>query len=232
MIKDRTKLLCLIIFLASVITTSAADWVQKSERDGIRVYTRLIEGSNIQEFKGETVVNCNIKQVNAIVDNVPNLENWMADTGTNYVLDTFNSHPDGNKELFLFNISTTPFGIAYRCGVFYSKITVTEKMITRTVELAPDSQLTPAAKNALNTFYTKLPLNKNGRLLKKSALNEMVRFTEMHGLWTFEKLGESRTKVSWSVKLNPGGYIPSAFANATAKNNPYNTLKGLITQIR
>lgn len=232
MLRKSFYVSAVILALISTLPVYSSEWVAESDKDGIKVYTRAVEGSNVREFKGETIVNYNYKKINEILNDIPNLENWMADAGTNCLLDTLNVQSDGSKEIYMFSITTTPFGVAYRCGLFYSKITVTENQITRTVELANDSQLKGEAKSRLSSFLSTLPIKKNGTTLEKSNPSQMVYFSEMKGLWTFDKLSETQTKITWTVKTNPGGSIPITLANSTTKSNPYKTLMGLKTQIK
>jgi hypothetical protein len=218
--------------LIAAVPAFASDWVQESDQDGIKVFTRPIAGSNIKEFKGEAVINANFKKINAVVDNIPNLERWMADTGTNELLDQYNVQPSGSKELFLYNITTTPFGVAYRYSIVYSKVTVTNTSIVRTIELSPESRLTPVALTKLKAVESALPLKKGKKVLDKSVKKQMVCVAELNGEWIFEKINENQTKVTYRIKTNPGGSIPTSLANSTAKSMPYNTIKGLIGQLK
>ena len=227
------RLLLSMLFVTAVAVPSfSADWTLENDKDGIKVYTRPIAGSNIKEFKGEAVINANFKKLNAIVDNVPNLENWMADTGTNVLLDTVNAQANGSKELYLYNITTTPMGVAYRYSVVYSKVTVNENKIVRSIELCPSSKLTPAAAAKLQSVESSLPIKKKGKTLSKSVKSDMVRVSELSGEWIFEKIHDNQTKVTYRIKTNPGGSIPTTLANNTAKSMPYNTIKGLMGQAR
>lgn len=222
----------LMLVAAVLMPVMAADWTLEDDKDGIKVYTRPTPGSPIKEFKGETIINANYKKLNAIVDNIANLENWMADTGTNVLLDVYNTQPNGSKELALYNITTTPFGVAYRYSIVYSKVTVTDSKITRTMELIPASKLSAAGMAKLQATEAALPVRKNGKVLSKSAKNEMVAVSELNGEWIFEKINDNQTKVTYRVKTNPGGSIPTSIANSTAKGMPYKTLKGLLSQLR
>lgn len=232
MLKKVLSVFAMLVLYSVGLTLNAADWVAENEKDGIKVYTRIIEGSSVKEFKGETVVNANYKAVNTIIDDVAKLDNWMADTGDNFVVYTFNVKPNGSKEMYLVNITTAPMGVSYRYSLVYSKVVVTDQQIIRTIELTQPSQLPAAARQVYDAYIARLPITKNGSVLSKSKINEMVAVAELNGKWIIDKIDENHTRVTYTVKVNPGGYIPLSLVNAATKSNPYKTLKGLKTQIK
>jgi len=62
-----------IIFNAS----SGQKWDLKTDKDGVKVYTRGIEGSNFKEFKGEIIAKSNMASIIAIIDSVSAYPKWM-----------------------------------------------------------------------------------------------------------------------------------------------------------
>ena len=59
-----------------------------------------------------------------------------------------------------------------------------------------------------------------------------MRIPYLSGYWLLEKQGANRTKVTYQVHADPGGSIPHWLANATAVNNPYETLKNMKKQLK
>jgi hypothetical protein len=54
-------------------------WVQKKDKDGIKVFVRTVEGSDFKEFMGVAVLDASPEKINSIVGDVPNQVNWMCD---------------------------------------------------------------------------------------------------------------------------------------------------------
>ena len=48
----------------------------------------------------------------------------------------------------------------------------------------------------------------------------LVRMTEMRSLWTFQRISESETEVTFQQRSNPGGAIPSWLANTMVTAMP------------
>lgn len=54
-------------------------WIQKKDKDGIKVFVRKVEGIQFKEFLGVTVMDTTPEKLNAIISDVPNQVNWMCD---------------------------------------------------------------------------------------------------------------------------------------------------------
>ena len=59
----------------------------------------------------------------------------------------------------------------------------------------------------------------------------VVRIPYLDGFWLLEKIDDNKTKVTYQVHADPGGTIPAWLANATAVNNPYETLRNMRVNI-
>ncbi|MBN2158578.1 MAG: hypothetical protein JW807_04215 [Spirochaetes bacterium] len=54
-------------------------WVQKKDKDGIKVFVRNVEGIEFKEFLGVMTIDVPIEAVDRLMKNVPNQVNWMCD---------------------------------------------------------------------------------------------------------------------------------------------------------
>jgi hypothetical protein len=54
-----------------------------------------------------------------------------------------------------------------------------------------------------------------------------VRMTEMKGYYILDYIDREHTKVSYIVKANPGGSLPSSIVNSSSQDIPFETLKGI-----
>jgi ribosome-associated toxin RatA of RatAB toxin-antitoxin module len=78
------KLLYLLIFALAILFTptevySQEQWELKKDADGIKVYTRLAEGSSIKEFKAITTLPVAASQILAVLKDVEKYPLWIED---------------------------------------------------------------------------------------------------------------------------------------------------------
>ena len=80
------------IFIIAILLLSFApvdqekDWKLKKEADGISVYTRDVEGSNIKEFKATAYIASSQKTALDILFDIPNYPRWIEDVKYSEVL--------------------------------------------------------------------------------------------------------------------------------------------------
>jgi len=60
----------------------------------------------------------------------------------------------------------------------------------------------------------------------------IVRVRSARGFWIFRPVNTSTTDVTYQMHIDPGGQVPAAAVNSSAVENPFRTLKNLITIIR
>ena len=74
--------LCLVlqvICLASHSIYSQTDWDLRKDKDGIQVYTRSIEGSKLEEFKGIAKIDASVDQLVSVLKDVNGFKDWIPD---------------------------------------------------------------------------------------------------------------------------------------------------------
>ncbi len=70
------KFLISFLFVFSIFG-QGAQWKLAKNSEGIKVYTREFENSDIKEFKAVTIVNTPIKNIENLLDNTEKLYTWM-----------------------------------------------------------------------------------------------------------------------------------------------------------
>lgn len=60
--------LLLLAFMAMSLSLVAAEWRLEKDDDGIQVFTRAVEGSDYRAFRGETLINAELNQLMAVLD--------------------------------------------------------------------------------------------------------------------------------------------------------------------
>jgi hypothetical protein len=71
----RTAFVCFTIFINPLFSKGQA-WELKENKNGVKVYTRDVAGSDVEEFKGETTVKTNLGSLLSIMDDFKNYPTW------------------------------------------------------------------------------------------------------------------------------------------------------------
>jgi hypothetical protein len=59
-----------------------------------------------------------------------------------------------------------------------------------------------------------------------------LRINEITGQWIFKAIDASHTRVTYSMRCNPGGNIPATVVNTMSKSLPYETLMGMKQMVK
>ncbi|MCB9223741.1 MAG: START domain-containing protein [Crocinitomicaceae bacterium] len=71
------SLLATSIFLITTIISFSADWSLEKNKDGIKVYTREVAGSDIKEYKAFATINADRIEIAKVLTRVGDFQNWM-----------------------------------------------------------------------------------------------------------------------------------------------------------
>mgnify|MGYP000232109495 CR=1 FL=1 len=185
------KNLFLLLFLSS---SMAAPWQLKKEQAGIKVYTRSVAGSNLDEFKGVATLPVSQEAIVAALKDVASLSKWLPDNKVARVLKQSPNH------IYYYSVTDAPFPVDDRDAILHFHFRPEGKNMRVSIEGLPDY----------------LPEEEN-----------RVRIPSLKGFWYLEPKGAEQTQVTYQVLANPGGSIPAWLANATAVDQPFETLANL-----
>ena len=59
---------------------SQENWTLKKENNGIKVFSRKVEGFRMNELRVETILDCNLSQLVAVIADVNKYESWVYKT--------------------------------------------------------------------------------------------------------------------------------------------------------
>lgn len=197
------KLLALGILLATNLSLYAeSDWELKKDKDGIKVYTRDVEGSSFKEFKGVTVIdNVTITQVLDVIFDVKNYDKLFPDLSGQKVIEQ-----KGKYHNIHYSVLHTPWPVSDRDDV--------NEMDTK---ISDDG----------NSAFVSVNVRK-GLVDEKKGL---VRISEGKGFWKLTKEGNG-VKVVYQYHGNPGGSIPAWLANSFVVSHPFETLENLHKRLK
>lgn len=195
------KYLFLILLFINPIPQS--DWNLKKDKDGIKIYTRSVEGSSFDEFKGITTIEkSSLSAVLTVILDVKNYESLFPDCMNPKILKQEGEYYD------IHYIQTKgPLTIKDRDSVFEQKTVV--------------------GKNGKHARVTLKPLPDY-----IAENKDMVRVREGSGFWELEEDDNSNIKVTYQFHGEPGGDIPAWLANSFVETHPLQTLKNLKNRLK
>ncbi len=188
------KLLVICTFLLA--TTVSSSWKLKKDIDGIKVYTRNVDGSTFREYKGITVIkNTTLTDILNIIFDVEKYDKLFPDLSGQKLIKQI-----GKYHHIHYTIVHTPWPVADRDNV---------------TEL--EAKLADDGKGA------HISINARPDLVEKK--DGLVRIPEGTGFWELTKNPDNSVKVVYQYHGNPGGSIPSWLANSFVVSHPFETLE-------
>jgi hypothetical protein len=173
----------------------AQEWTLKKNEEGIKVYTRLPEGSKLEEVRATVRVKTSLSAFTALLKDVPGYTDWayncveskmvlaICDTAQCYYSHTSLPWPASDRDL-----------------IFRSSLKQDEetKIIRTNSVCVPDM------------------LDEN---------EGIVRIREGITAWTLTPVAGGFVDVNYYVNINPGGSVPAWLVNSTIDMGPFNALQ-------
>jgi hypothetical protein len=185
----------LILFLVNSL--NAQPWTFVKEQDGIRIYTRLENKSQLKSYKGEAVIYAPMEKVCSLLGTAKNIDWWGEDFTKIAVLE----HED-QKFIQYYFIYNMPWPVTDRDLVVESII----KMDTAT---------------HIYTVTSKPLLNK---MLENP---ELVRIHKYRQKWTVQPVSSGKVHVTIEGLVDMGGNVPPWLYNMLITQMPLNTISFL-----
>lgn len=185
------------IALLTLLPTAEEEWSLKKDQDGIKVYTRSVEGSAIDEFKAVTILT-DAKLID-VLDVVTNVSGFV-DLFPNCTEATVLEKQDRYNTVHYIE-TDVPFPVSDRDGIYEQR-----------------THLDPGGASATVTIRAlpeRLPENK-----------KLVRITHASGTWKLTQAG-SNVNVAYQFHGEPGGAVPAWMANSFIVDSPFGTLQNL-----
>ena len=83
------KNLIILTFLMSALSVFSQEWKLAKDKNGVKVLTRLREGSKLKEFKASIDMNASVEKISAEIKNVNNHTVWLKDIIKSELGETF-----------------------------------------------------------------------------------------------------------------------------------------------
>jgi hypothetical protein len=192
------KLLILILPAIFITFNSFSQaWNLRTDENGVKIYTRGIEGSNVQEFKGEVTVKSNISGILALIDSVPEYPKWMRNC-----IESKRLKKISNASGYTYYVIKAPWPVSDRDACTFYNVTQDTNSLIVTI--------------ALKAVKDYLP-QKEGR----------VRIPSLKGSWQLIPVSKGVTKIIYQVHCDIGGLVPAVIINAYITETPFSNLSSI-----
>jgi len=172
-------------------------WELRKEGEGVKVYTRKVNGSDIQEFKGEVIAKSNLSSILSVIDNVSDYPKWMY------------------KCTYAERLLKKNESSGYTYSVLSQSWPVSDRDLCTFYNVSQDPE-TKVISIEIKCVRDYIP-EKPGK----------VRIPKLKGSWQLIPLSKGVTKIVYQVHSESGGYIPSSVVNSFITDTPYYNLLNL-----
>ena len=188
-------LLILLVFGSFNINTSKISWNLEKSKNGILVYSSLLEGQKIKQIKVKTTSKTTLSAAIAVLKHVENYSSWIYNCNSSLLINQKNEF-----EMMYYSVTTTPWPLQNRDLVVYNKIT--------------QDKTTKKTQSISTPLLNKVPEKEN-----------LVRVTDFYGEWTFIPINDNEISIEYYLKIDPAGNIPAWMLNMFIDVGPYQTIE-------
>lgn len=187
--------------LCSIPAQAQKDWSLRSNKEGIKVFTRTEAASGLKEIKVQCAVQATLSQMVALVMDVNAGADWVYATRSSTLLKRVSA-----SELYYYSEVEMPWPLTNRD--FISHLMVSQDAATKTVTI--NGPTVP------------------GYVAEKE---DIIRVQHSAGKWVLTPLAGQQVHIDYTLLVDPGGSIPTWLVNLFATKGPTETFRKLKTQI-
>jgi hypothetical protein len=174
------------------------EWKLRKEEAGVKIYTRNVEGSPYEEFKGVvTIPNTSITRVLDVITDVKNYPVNFPNCGSAKVLEQKGKYND----IHYITIKA-PWPVNDRDAIYEASTSFSENGKRAHVKLIPHGDY-------------------------KEENRDFIRVHNGSGFWDLEEISSGTVQVIYQFHADPAGEIPAWIANFVIVFNPFKTLESL-----
>lgn len=207
----KRYLFALVALSVFAVCAHASDWREEKNEQGIAVYTRAVEGSAFREFRGEALLDAEINQVMAVLDDTPAFTQWMYNCREAVLV-----YKRSLLDRYQYLLNDFPWPAADR-----------SMLIRNRISQDPDTRVTKI--NLESVSEDAIPESRRGRI---PAAQGSKRVAKMNGFFELTPQSDGRTAVVFQLHLDPAGGLPAGLVNSLIVDNPFETLKQLQVAVK
>ncbi len=201
------SLLCFCLIFPSHQALANESWVPVKDQDGIKVFTRDVDGSAIKEFKGVVRIKTSLDSLAGVLHDTQACPLWVHQCIKPAIIKVL-----GFEERYIYQVNDFPFPASNRDIVMHAQTFQTPSLKIITVKLT-------AKPDYCN--------NLESEVCRKIRNAENVRIQESIGSYQLRTLNDGWIEVTWQQHIEPGGALPNWMINSMLTEVPFNTLSKL-----
>jgi len=192
----------LLLFFVSIECIAQKDWTLKTEKDGIKVYTKTFENSPFKAIKTTCTIDASLTRITAVLLDIKNTGDWVYATKTAVVLNQISA-----SELIYYSEINVPWPASNRDFIVRLKVTQDEK--TKAVSVDADN-----LPNHLPTY------------------KGIVRIPHSYSKWLITPVNATQVRIEYVLQVDPGGSVPAWLINLFATRGPLESFINLRNQVK
>ena len=194
-------LLLLAIFLQSSVNAQE-NWSLRKDKNGIKVFSRNVEGFKFNELKVESLFEGRVSQIVALVLDANSQKEWAYKTIKSEIIKR-----NSESDLIYYAEVEAPWPFSNRDFVLHLN-----------VQQNPQSKTVTISVEIVNDF---LPEKK-----------DIVRVKYFSATWVITPVNSQQFKLDYRIQVDPGANIPAWLANLFSTNAPYESFMHLKERIK
>jgi hypothetical protein len=194
-------ILTLLLVAAGHTAHSQSDWELRTEKQGIKVYTRTFPDSKYKAIKVELQLQTSLTRLVAVLLDVPTATEWVYATKSATLLKKVSP-----SELIYYSEIKLPWPISNRD--FVARLITRQDAGTKVVTIDGP------------TLTDYVPTKK-----------DIVRVRRSEGKWIIVPQGDGHLRVEYTLRTDPGGDIPAWLYNLFVTRGPVESFEKLKQQI-
>ena len=183
------------ISLVLPVVTCAQKWEYVKERNGIKIYTRKENNSNLKSFKGVTDLHTEMNKVCSLLGNAKSFDWWDKDITEIKVL----SYELG-KYIQYYLVYDVPWPLSDRDLVVDARITIDPLTRTETIFAQPLPNVIPEKP-------------------------DLIRIKKYWQKWTVQPVNPGIVRVTLEGFVDPGGNVPAWLYNMVITETPLKVIR-------
>ena len=186
------------VFLITLLIQPIFSWELKKEKNGVKVFTRSIEGSNFKEFKSVGIHSGSISSLISVLQDDSNFCNWFPDCKEFKLL-----KKPSRLERYQYMVVKAPFPVNNRDTIQHTVLNQDPVTKTVTINLSASPEIIPEVPGT-------------------------IRVPKSKGVWKFTPLDNNQVEVLFQLHSDPGGSLPEWVANIFVTETPLKAVINLI----
>src|ERR1700756_29884 len=189
----RGVIFCLLISLIG-FSQNENDWQLYKNENGIAIYSRKANNSNIKQLKTVVILNTSLNSIVALINDWDSYPEWNYRCGESKTLKVISP-----TELIHYQTVITPWPVDHQDFIINVKLTQDDKTKIVTITSTNNPNYIPP--------YPKT-----------------TRIKELEAKWTLTPLKDGKVQAVYEFFVNPGGFLPAWILNAAVAYGPYETM--------